>query len=49
MIEKDVVQQFCEKHLTKIKTFIENLCKFLPLPVECWIEEKGTCLCLCDY
>jgi hypothetical protein len=39
--EKDVVQQFCEKHINKIKAYVENLHNVLPMPVDCWIEEKG--------
>ncbi|KAL8583518.1 hypothetical protein ACOMHN_054834 [Nucella lapillus] len=32
---RDGVQQFCEKHLTKIKSFINKLSANIPLPVKC--------------
>ncbi len=31
---KDVVQQFCEKHLDKIKAYIRNVSQTLPMPVD---------------
>ena len=34
MGSKDVVQQFCEKHLDKIKAYIKNLTCALAMPAE---------------
>jgi hypothetical protein len=31
---KDVVQQFCEKHLDKIKNYVKNINQILPMPVD---------------
>ncbi|XP_076451908.1 ventricular zone-expressed PH domain-containing protein homolog 1-like isoform X2 [Babylonia areolata] len=33
--QRDGVQQFCEKHLTKIKSFIKKLSANIPLPAKC--------------
>jgi len=38
---RDTVQHFCEKHLDKIKAYMEKLSVKLPLPVKCTIE--GNC------
>ena len=32
---RDTVQHFCEKHLEKIKSYMESLMVKLPLPVKC--------------
>ena len=37
---RDTVQHFCEKHLNKIKSYMESLMVKLPLPVKCTIEER---------
>ena len=37
---RDTVQHFCEKHLNKIKNYMESLMVKLPLPVKCTIEER---------
>lgn len=37
---RDTVQHFCEKHLDKIKAYMESLSVKLPLPVKCTIEER---------
>ena len=37
---RDTVQHFCEKHLDKIKSYMESLMVKLPLPVKCTIEER---------
>ena len=37
---RDTVQHFCEKHLDKIKAYMEKLCVKIPLPVKCTIEER---------
>ena len=37
---RDTVQHFCEKHLDKIKTYMESVSVKLPLPVKCTIEER---------
>merc|ERR1719192_2688701 len=37
---RDTVQHFCEKHLNKIKSYMESLTVKLPLPVKCTIEER---------
>ena len=37
---RDTVQHFCEKHLDKIKNYMESLTVKLPLPVKCTIEER---------
>ena len=36
---QDVVQQFCTKHLGKIRTYVESLSSRVPIPVKCSIEE----------
>jgi len=37
---RDTVQHFCEKHLDKIKHYMESVNVKLPLPVKCTIEER---------
>ena len=37
---RDTVQHFCEKHLDKIKGYMESLMVRIPLPVKCSIEER---------
>jgi len=37
---RDTVQHFCEKHLDKIKAYMESLMVRIPLPVKCTIEER---------
>nr|XP_022918426.1 protein melted [Onthophagus taurus] len=37
---RDTIQHFCEKHLEKIKTYMENVSVKIPPPVKCTIEEK---------
>ena len=37
---RDTVQHFCEKHLNKIKSYMESVNVKLPLPVKCTIEER---------
>jgi len=37
---RDTVQHFCEKHLDKIKAYMESVTVKLPLPVKCTIEER---------
>ena len=37
---RDGVQQFCEKHLTKIKTFINKLNASIPLPIRCSVVSE---------
>lgn len=37
---RDVVQHFCEKHLEKIKAYMEKITVRIPLPVKCTIEER---------
>lgn len=34
---RDGVQQFCEKHLTKIRSFISKLNASIPLPIKCTV------------
>ncbi|XP_076063241.1 ventricular zone expressed PH domain-containing protein melted isoform X2 [Oratosquilla oratoria] len=36
---RDTVQHFCEKHLDKIKAYMQKVFVKLPLPVRCGIEE----------
>ena len=36
----DAVKHFCDKHLDKIKAYMERLMARLPLPVKCTIEER---------
>ncbi|XP_003743923.1 protein melted [Galendromus occidentalis] len=38
---RDTVQHFCEKHLDKIKAYMETVLVKLPLPLKCTIEERG--------
>ena len=35
---RDTVQHFCEKHLDKIKAYMQKIFVKLPLPVRCGIE-----------
>lgn len=35
---RDTVQHFCEKHLDKIKAYMQKVFVKLPLPVRCGIE-----------
>jgi hypothetical protein len=35
---RDTVLHFCEKHLDKIKSYMEKICVRMPLPVKCTIE-----------
>ena len=35
---RDTVQHFCEKHLDKIKAFMQKVFVKLPLPIRCGIE-----------
>ena len=37
---RDAVQHFCEKHLDKIKAYMQKIFVTLPLPVRCTIEGK---------
>ncbi|KAL4714008.1 hypothetical protein ACJJTC_008362 [Scirpophaga incertulas] len=37
---RDTVQHFCEKHLDKIKAYMENVSLRLPPPAKCTIEER---------
>ena len=37
---QDAVKHFCDKHLDKIKIYMERLMARLPLPVKCTIEER---------
>ncbi|XP_071524266.1 protein melted isoform X2 [Panulirus ornatus] len=37
---RDTVQHFCEKHLDKIKAYMQKVFVKLPLPVRCGIEER---------
>lgn len=37
---RDGIKHFCEKHLDKIKMYMERLNFKIPLPVRCYIEEK---------
>ena len=37
---RDTVQHFCEKHLDKIKSYMEKIVVRIPLPVRCTIEGK---------
>uniref|UniRef100_T1ISD9 PH domain-containing protein n=1 Tax=Strigamia maritima TaxID=126957 RepID=T1ISD9_STRMM len=37
---RDAVQHFCEKHLDKIKAYMQKIFVKLPLPVKCTIEER---------
>lgn len=37
---RDAVQHFCEKHIDKIKTYMQNVFVKIPLPVKCTIEER---------
>lgn len=37
---RDAVQHFCEKHIDKIKTYMQKIFVKIPLPVKCTIEER---------
>lgn len=37
---RDTVQHFCEKHLDKIRAYMDNVSMRLPPPVKCTIEER---------
>ncbi|XP_068629471.1 protein melted [Battus philenor] len=37
---RDTVQHFCEKHLDKIKAYMDNVSLRLPPPAKCTIEER---------
>ncbi|XP_074598249.1 ventricular zone expressed PH domain-containing protein melted isoform X2 [Brevipalpus obovatus] len=37
---RDAVQHFCEKHIDKIKNYMQKISVKIPLPVRCTIEEK---------
>lgn len=37
---RDTIQHFCEKHLDKIKLYMENVSLRIPSPAKCTIEEK---------
>lgn len=38
---RDTVQHFCEKHLDKIKTYMDKVSVRIPPPAKCTIEGKG--------
>lgn len=40
--QRDTLQQFCEKHIDKIKAFMFKVFVKIPLPEKCTIEEKRT-------
>ncbi|XP_073971191.1 ventricular zone expressed PH domain-containing protein melted isoform X2 [Rhodnius prolixus] len=37
---RDTVQHFCEKHLDKIKSYMDKVSERIPLPAKCTIEER---------
>lgn len=37
---RDTIQHFCEKHLDKIKAYMENVSLHIPPPAKCTIEGK---------
>ncbi|CAG2162715.1 unnamed protein product [Oppiella nova] len=37
---RDAVQHFCEKHIDKIKAYMQKIFVKIPLPVKCTIEER---------
>lgn len=37
---RDTIQHFCEKHLDKIKAYMDNVSLRIPSPAKCTIEEK---------
>lgn len=41
-VMRDTVQQFCEKHFTSIKVYMDKLSQRLPPLVKCGIEGKFT-------
>lgn len=36
----DPVQQFCEKHLTKVKNYIDSIKGKLPIPIKATLDGK---------
>lgn len=38
-LDRDVVRQFCDKHMDKICAYINSLFPSLPLPIDCWIDD----------
>jgi hypothetical protein len=38
---RDTVQHFCEKHLDKIKSYMEKVSVRIPPPAKCTIEGKS--------
>lgn len=44
---RDTVQHFCEKHLDKIKAYMENVSVRIPPPAKCTIEGNRVKLCEC--
>lgn len=40
-IMRDPVQQFCEKHFTSIRSYMDEVSKMLPPPTRCSIEGKS--------
>lgn len=38
---RDTVQHFCEKHLDKIKSYVEKVSAKIPPPAKCTIEGNG--------
>ena len=43
---RDTVQHFCEKHLEKIKSYMESLMVKLPLPVKCTGKNYAVLFCI---
>ncbi|XP_065349191.1 protein melted [Cloeon dipterum] len=37
---RDTIQHFCEKHLDKIKSYMDKVCVKIPPPAKCTIEER---------
>ncbi|KAF4523803.1 hypothetical protein B566_EDAN013361 [Ephemera danica] len=37
---RDTIQHFCEKHLDKIKSYMDKVCARIPPPAKCTIEER---------
>ena len=44
---RDTVQHFCEKHLDKIKAYMQKVFVKLPLPVRCGIEGESASVLMC--
>lgn len=38
---RDTIQHFCEKHLDKIKAYMEKVSLQIPQPAKCTIEGKS--------